>query len=222
MRFGFIPSEGGRLFEQSLREVCYAEELGFDSVWLGGWGELALKRAAELADAWVPGPTASLQKLLDAKATYHQHLADMGKDPRRFPRPLTRELVIAETAEQARALAEKHLLVNYRDEYGGGWSHPLIDFGTLATAQQVQMYQAAMAHDFDTAFRLSEIVQPLADVIFAPPVPNYRARTKEALVMLGALPNAVVWPPLLPLSAAEREMTRRALVRAGQPEAAHM
>ena len=22
MRFGFIPSEGGRLFEQSLREVC--------------------------------------------------------------------------------------------------------------------------------------------------------------------------------------------------------
>jgi len=26
MRFGFIPSEGGRLFEQSLREICYAEE----------------------------------------------------------------------------------------------------------------------------------------------------------------------------------------------------
>ena len=26
MRFGVIPSEGGRLFEQSLREVCYAEE----------------------------------------------------------------------------------------------------------------------------------------------------------------------------------------------------
>jgi len=34
MRFGFIPSEGGRLFEQSLREICHAEELGFDSVWL--------------------------------------------------------------------------------------------------------------------------------------------------------------------------------------------
>ncbi len=34
MRFGFIPSEGGHLFDQSLREVCYAEELGFESVWL--------------------------------------------------------------------------------------------------------------------------------------------------------------------------------------------
>ena len=30
------------------------------------------------------------------------------------------------TAELARELAERHLLVNYRDEYGGGWSHPLI------------------------------------------------------------------------------------------------
>jgi len=257
MRFGFIPSEGGRLFEQSLREVCYAEELGFDSawleehhgvkdhywpspllglagyatrtsklllgtdvivlpfyhpvraaedaamldiisggrfilgvaigyrpdefalyqaplekrgarfveainlikqlwtqddvtfegryyhvehariepkpitqphvpLWLGGWGELALKRAAELGDAWVPGPTANLQKLLDAQAMYHQHLTNMGKDARRFGRPLTREVIIADTTEQARELAEKHLLVNYRDEYGGGWSHPLI------------------------------------------------------------------------------------------------
>ena len=40
--------------------------------------------------------------------------------------PLTREVIIADTNEQARALAEKHLLVNYRDEYGGGWEHPLI------------------------------------------------------------------------------------------------
>ena len=38
----------------------------------------------------------------------------------------TREVIVAETTEQARELAEKHLLVNYRDEYGGGWSHPLI------------------------------------------------------------------------------------------------
>ena len=57
---------------------------------------------------------------------------------------------------------------------------------------------------------------------FAPPVPNYRARTKEAPVMLGVLPNAVVRPPLLPLSAEEREMACRALVRAGQLEAAAM
>jgi alkanesulfonate monooxygenase SsuD/methylene tetrahydromethanopterin reductase-like flavin-dependent oxidoreductase (luciferase family) len=34
--------------------------------------------------------------------------------------------VIARTDEEAWELAERHLLVNYRDEYGGGWSHPLV------------------------------------------------------------------------------------------------
>ena len=75
------------------------------------------------------------------------------------------------------------------------------------------MYQAAMAHDYETAFRLSNLVQPLSDVIFAPPVPNYRARPKEALVMLGVLPNAVVRPPLLPISTEERERIRHALFK---------
>ncbi len=107
-------------------------------LWLGGWGELSLKRAAELGDAWVPGPTARLQKLLDAQAIYHQHLADLGKDLRSFPRPLTREVIVAETAEQARELAEKHLLVNYRDEYGGGWSHPLIGAEDSAPVGQLE------------------------------------------------------------------------------------
>ena len=44
-----------------------------------------------------------------------------------MPRPLTREAVIAATDAKARELAERHLMVNYRDEYGGGtWKHPLI------------------------------------------------------------------------------------------------
>lgn len=95
-------------------------------VWLGGWGPFSLKRAAELADAWIPGPTANLDKLLAAQAQYRQHLRVLGKDPAAVPTPLTREVVIAETREKAWELAEKHLLVNYRDEYGGGWKHPLI------------------------------------------------------------------------------------------------
>jgi 4-hydroxy-tetrahydrodipicolinate synthase len=52
-------------------------------------------------------------------------------------------------------------------------------------------------------------------VIFGPPVTDYRARTKAALVMLGVLECAVVRPPLLPLSDAERDGVRQALVRAG-------
>jgi alkanesulfonate monooxygenase SsuD/methylene tetrahydromethanopterin reductase-like flavin-dependent oxidoreductase (luciferase family) len=80
-----------------------------------------------LGDAWIPGPTANLAKLLDAQREYHQNLQAAGLDPATKPTPLTREVVIAETDEQAREMAEKHLLINYRDEYGGGtWKHPLI------------------------------------------------------------------------------------------------
>jgi len=95
-------------------------------IWLGGWGELSLKRAAQLGDAWVPGPTANLEKLLNAQKQYRAFLSDAGKGPAEVPTPLTREVVIADTRERARELAEKFVMVNYRDEYGGGWKHPLI------------------------------------------------------------------------------------------------
>jgi len=95
-------------------------------IWLGGWGELSLKRAAQLGDAWVPGPTANLEKLLNAQKQYREFLIGAGKKPEDVPTPLTREVVIAETREQAWELAEKYVMVNYRDEYGGGWKHPLI------------------------------------------------------------------------------------------------
>ena len=95
-------------------------------IWLGGWGELSLKRAAQLGDAWIPGPTASLEKLLNAQAQHRNFLTEAGKDPANVPNPLTREVVIADRRERAWELAEKFVMVNYRDEYGGGWRHPLI------------------------------------------------------------------------------------------------
>lgn len=95
-------------------------------IWLGGWGPLSLKRAAELGDAWVPGPTANLEKLLAAQQQYREQLISAGKDPAAMPSPLTREVIIADTSAQAWELAERYLMVNYRDEYGGGWKHPLI------------------------------------------------------------------------------------------------
>lgn len=108
-------------------------------LWLGGWGELALQRAATLGDAWIPGPTANLDKLLAAQSQYRQNLQAAGLDPTAKPTPLTREVVIAETDEQARAMAEKHLLINYRDEYGGGkWKHPLIGSSDATPVDQFE------------------------------------------------------------------------------------
>ncbi len=96
-------------------------------IYIGAWGPLGMKRSAQLAEAWIPGPTANLDKLLSARDTYHDELRAVGKDPNAVPKPLTREVVIAETEARARELAERHLMVNYREEYGGGkWDHPLI------------------------------------------------------------------------------------------------
>jgi alkanesulfonate monooxygenase SsuD/methylene tetrahydromethanopterin reductase-like flavin-dependent oxidoreductase (luciferase family) len=106
-------------------------------IWLGGWGDLSIKRAAELGNVWVPGPTANLEKLLTAQAKYRSDLAAAGK-PAQTEWPLTREFIIADTDEMAFDLAEKYLLINYRDEYGGGWEHPLIGKQDAAPVNQLE------------------------------------------------------------------------------------
>lgn len=91
----------------------------------------------------------------------------------------------------------------------------LLGFSTLGTREQVAMLEAVRRGDLPQARELGHRLQPLADVIFAPPVTDYRARTKEALKMLGILENTTVRPPLLPIPEAEHETIRRALQCAG-------
>ena len=91
----------------------------------------------------------------------------------------------------------------------------LLGFSTLGTREQVRMLKAVQRGDFNEARELGCRLQPLADVIFAPPVTDYRARTKEALKMLGVLDNTTVRPPLLSVAEKEREIIRRALSAAG-------
>lgn len=96
----------------------------------------------------------------------------------------------------------------------------LIGFSAVATELQVRMHREAMAGNFAEAARIWERLLPLEQAVFAPPVRNYRARLKEALVMLGLIDRAVVRPPLLPVGPADRERIRRALVDLGLLQAA--
>ena len=91
----------------------------------------------------------------------------------------------------------------------------LLGFSTLGTREQVNMLAAIQRGDIAEAQELGSRLQPLADVIFAPPVTDYRARTKEALKMLGILENSTVRPPLLPIPESEHETIRQALQNAG-------
>lgn len=91
----------------------------------------------------------------------------------------------------------------------------LLGFSTIGTREQVMMLDAVQRSDFHEARELGSRLQPLADVIFAPPVTDYRARTKEALKLLGILDNTTVRLPLLPVDENEREIIRSALQAAG-------
>jgi alkanesulfonate monooxygenase SsuD/methylene tetrahydromethanopterin reductase-like flavin-dependent oxidoreductase (luciferase family) len=100
-------------------------------IWIGGWGDLTLRRAATLADNWIPGPTADLARLLDGKRKFLEHRRAAGLAPL-TEWPVTRDVIVADRAEQARELAERHIMVSYRKEYAGGWKHPFID-ASIAT-----------------------------------------------------------------------------------------
>jgi len=91
----------------------------------------------------------------------------------------------------------------------------LLGFSTIGTREQVNMLDAIRRGDIVEARELGQSLQPLADVIFAPPVTDYRSRTKEALKMLGILENTTVRAPLLPIEEAEHGTIRRALQSAG-------
>jgi len=101
-------------------------------IWIGGWGDLTLKRAATLADNWIPGPTADLARLLAGKRQFLDQRAAAGRATPPAEWPLTRDVIIADSDAEARELAERHIMVSYRKEYAGGWRHPFID-ASIAT-----------------------------------------------------------------------------------------
>jgi 4-hydroxy-tetrahydrodipicolinate synthase len=77
------------------------------------------------------------------------------------------------------------------------------------------LFHAVKANDLAEARRLNDRIYPLAQVFYADPWADMHNRMKEALVLLGRLPRAVVRPPLVKLSGAEIDRIRAALVAAG-------
>jgi 4-hydroxy-tetrahydrodipicolinate synthase len=96
-----------------------------------------------------------------------------------------------------------------------GCTGALIGFGAIMVAEQVAMIEAWRDGRIDQARALGERVQRLADVVFAAPVANYRARMKEALAMSGVLEDTCVRPPLVPIGEDERQLLRATLVEVG-------
>jgi 4-hydroxy-tetrahydrodipicolinate synthase len=96
-----------------------------------------------------------------------------------------------------------------------GCSGLLSGSGSVIADLQARLFRAVQSGDLKLARELQERIRPTADVFYSEPWVDMHNRMKEALVLLGKLPRAVVRPPLMKLPAAEIERIRQALVAAG-------
>ncbi len=96
-----------------------------------------------------------------------------------------------------------------------GCSGLLSGSGSVIPDLQAELFRAVQANDLAEARRLNDRIYPLAKIFYSEPWSDMHNRMKEALVLLGRLPRAVVRPPLVKLSRAEIGRIREALVEAG-------
>ncbi len=87
--------------------------------------------------------------------------------------------------------------------------------GSVIADLQAQLFRAVQANDLALAKQLHERIAPTARVFYADPFVDMHNRMKEALVLMGKLPRAVVRPPLVKIERAEIARIRQALIEAG-------
>jgi 4-hydroxy-tetrahydrodipicolinate synthase len=87
--------------------------------------------------------------------------------------------------------------------------------GSVIADLQARLFRAVQRNDLAEAKRLNDRIEPTARVFYAEPLVDMHNRMKEALVLLGKLPRAVVRPPLVKIERAEIMRIREALIEAG-------
>ncbi|HYG55239.1 MAG TPA: dihydrodipicolinate synthase family protein [Burkholderiales bacterium] len=152
-------------------------------------------------------PLATLEKILDAVPTVRA-IKDWCANPQlheRQIRVLQSRSVNVLTTHSSWLLSSLVL----------GCNGLLSGSGSVIAELQARLFRAVKAGKLDEARALHERITPTAEVFYAEPWVDMHNRMKEALVLLGKLPRAVVRPPLAKLSPEEIERIRAALVAAG-------
>ena len=80
---------------------------------------------------------------------------------------------------------------------------------------QSQLFQAVEKNDLASAKKLHKRIAFTTDVFYANPWVDMHNRMKEALVIMGKIPRAVVRPPLMKISESEILKIQIALKNAG-------
>ena len=87
--------------------------------------------------------------------------------------------------------------------------------GSVIPELQAALWQAVQGGDLTAARAVNERIYPLAQAFYGAPALDMHNRMKECLVMLGRMERAVVRPPLVRITEAERARLRAALTAAG-------
>src|SRR3989454_1230888 len=77
-------------------------------LWIGGWGDITLKRAATLAGNLIPRPTAGLKRLMTSKQQFLDNRKAPGLTQPITEGPLTRDVIIPGNDKKARQPAPQH------------------------------------------------------------------------------------------------------------------
>jgi 4-hydroxy-tetrahydrodipicolinate synthase len=154
-------------------------------------------------------PLPTLLKILEAVPTVRA-IKDWSANPQLHER-------------QIRALQSRRPAVNVLTTHSAwlmsslalGCNGLLSGSGSVIADLQAQLWRAVQAKDLAQAQALNERIWPTIEAFYTEPWVDMHNRMKEALVLLGKLPRAVVRPPLVKLPAAEIERIRQALLAAG-------
>ncbi len=87
--------------------------------------------------------------------------------------------------------------------------------GSVIADLQAQLFAAVQRQDMASSAQLHKRITRTADVFYAKPWIDMHNRMKEALVMMGRFPRAVVRPPLVEITPQERARIRLAMQAAG-------
>jgi probable F420-dependent oxidoreductase len=105
-------------------------------IWIAGWVEPAIRRAARLGDAWLGGPSARLEELATCVRQYRDARVAAGRDPARGGVALMRYAFVAESTARARAIAGPSFIRSFEEMYFR-WPHPVVrrPAGTITIEQ---------------------------------------------------------------------------------------
>lgn len=87
--------------------------------------------------------------------------------------------------------------------------------GSVIADLQMALFNAIQAKDLVKAQDLNNRIYSMTEVFYTEPWVDMHNRMKEALVLLGKLPRAVVRPPLTKITNEEIERIKNALIQAG-------